>query len=294
MIALAQPSLANLPPEDSTLAQQVIQSPIVLTGRGGSGTRMLSLLANAADIFIGNEVNASGDSIEWADLLYKYSIKKLENDLLNQAYHDDELHKELLGHARYYLDQGNWDGIQPWGWKLPETMFLIPQIASVFKDSIFIHLVRHPISSSIRRTHKTSRKSSPIGLAALRSAYQFAGRDLDKIGSDDDYLRNALTWQHQVAGISIFARDHLPKHRYLEVRYEDLCNRPNETRQNFLKYLGLPPDTRVSDIETIDIDSTRCNAESYSDYRAKEVWDLCSETALQLGYNESGVANDLV
>ena len=57
--------------------EDVVLSPVILTGRGGSGTRMLSSLASTSNVFIGNQLNASGDSIEWAELLYDMSIQKL-------------------------------------------------------------------------------------------------------------------------------------------------------------------------------------------------------------------------
>ena len=36
-----------------------LRSPIILTGRGGSGTRMISDIAKRADVFLGNDLNQS-------------------------------------------------------------------------------------------------------------------------------------------------------------------------------------------------------------------------------------------
>src|SRR5262249_11862150 len=59
---------------------RVMSSPslddvVLFTGRGGSGTRLLSQLAQALGIFIGNQVNRSGDSIEWVQPIYGMAIE---------------------------------------------------------------------------------------------------------------------------------------------------------------------------------------------------------------------------
>jgi hypothetical protein len=53
------------------------QAPIILTGRGGSGTRLLSDIASASGVFLGNDLNVSSDSVEWVDLIYKIVIGKM-------------------------------------------------------------------------------------------------------------------------------------------------------------------------------------------------------------------------
>src|SRR5438105_15484142 len=47
----------------------------IFTGRGGSGTRLLSQLSTDAGVFLGNEVNRSGESVEWVDLVYRMGVE---------------------------------------------------------------------------------------------------------------------------------------------------------------------------------------------------------------------------
>ena len=58
-----------------------ISRPVVAIGRGGSGTRLLSLALQEHGIFLGNQLNESHDSTEWVDLIYKLAIEKLTNKL---------------------------------------------------------------------------------------------------------------------------------------------------------------------------------------------------------------------
>ena len=54
-----------------------LESPIVATGRGGSGTRLLSTVLQKLGCHLGNELNESGDSMEWAEVIYDIVLSKL-------------------------------------------------------------------------------------------------------------------------------------------------------------------------------------------------------------------------
>ena len=113
------------------------------------------------------------------------------------------------------------------------------------------------------------------------------------IKSDDDYIRNALTWRHQVENVSSFAKNNLPKHKYLEIKYEDLCNNQQEVTFEFIDFLKIQLTKQQLSAEPVVIDTSRNNADSFLSSRSQEVWDICGETAVKIGYSQSGVASEL-
>jgi hypothetical protein len=100
--------------------------------------------------------------------------------------------------------------------KLPEMMLVLPLLIDAFPHAKVVHLTRHPVSSSLRRTHMTSRLTNAVGAAALPAAYRYSNRDPRQIGSDEPYLHNAYAWNFQVARVVRYAWDVLGEPHYLE------------------------------------------------------------------------------
>lgn len=253
----------------------VLEEAVIATGRGGSGTRLLSEILQQLGVFLGNELNATQDSVEWADLLYEMSIKLLPFG--SAARRQDLWRAELAARARNVLAAGRWDSPRRWGFKLPECMLVLPELAAAFPRGKFVILARHPVDSCLRRTHMTSRMDNPVGAATLTAAYQAIGR-LRYPADDPDHVRNAISWRFQVQmarGISAAMGD-----RCLEIRYEDLCSRPQEIADQISTFLGLP----TSPVK-LSVDPHRMRTWSAGDPRVEEVWAICGEVAGWYGYS---------
>lgn len=261
-----------------SLLSETIDSPVLLTGRGGSGTRLLSQAAAEAGIFIGSRINKSGDSTEWAKLIYRMSAEAGGQRELPAG---SRYREEIRARAAQFLDQDAARNAPLWGLKLPEAMLVLPLLVDAFPDAKVVHLVRHPISSSLRRTHMTSRMNNPIGAVALPAAYRFANRDVGHIATDDPFLHNAYSWNFQVTRVARYARESLSESRYLEVAYEDLCTEPSRAVGAVRAFLGRKdrlPET------SIPVDLSRTGSWDPDDPRADSIWTLCSDTATLLGY----------
>ncbi len=275
----AAPAQADGPPIDDA----VLRAPVILAGRGGSGTRLLSQAAADGNVFLGNTLNVSGDSMEWVNPIYEIAIGTLGRDFqkgkVPESFGED-WGRYLTGTARDILGKGNWDGQQPWGWKLPETLLVLEEVFKAFPDAKFVHLVRHPVTSALRRTHKTSREDNPVGKAVLRAAYHAAGLDAALRQEQDTYLHNALTWRFQVGEATRFARQNLSDEQYLLLKYEDFCLHPRDTKRQLLGFIG------VSDAnpDVVEIDQARTGEIEQGDPRVDEVWDLCKNVATEIGY----------
>lgn len=262
-----------------------IDDAVLLTGRGGSGTRLLSQLAAEAGVFIGNRVNRSGDSTEWANLIYRMVVQAGRNlDLPSGSRYRGEIRakaEQILGRA-----PPRESGL--WGLKLPEMMLVLPLLIDAFPHAKVVHLTRHPVSSSLRRTHLTSRLNNAVGAAALPAAYRYSNRDPGQIGSDEPYLHNAYAWNFQVTRVARYARDVLGEARCLELKYEDVCAQPDRVLARVRSYLGRAEGRAGTSIQ---VDRSRAADWDPRDARVQAIWDICGTTAELLGYAREPAAS---
>jgi hypothetical protein len=255
-----------------------IDAAVLLIGRGGSGTRLLSQLAVDAGIFIGNQINHTGDSVEWVDLIYRMVVEAGGGDDLPSG---SRYRGEIRATAEQILGDAPARPSGRWGLKLPETMLVLPLLMDAFPRATVVHLTRHPISSSLRRTHMTSRLDNPVGRVALPAAYRYAKLDPGQIGTDEPYLHNAYSWNFQVTRVVRYARAALDEARYLEIRYEDLCAQPDRVSAVVRSYLGGADERGKS---ALPVELSRAGAWDARDPRVPLIWRICGDTAARLGY----------
>jgi len=255
-----------------------IDAVVLFTGRGGSGTRLLSQLAAAAGIFIGNHVNQSGDAIEWVDLIYRMVVEQgSQRDLPSGS----QYRRDIRARAAQILGDAPQPRSGVWGLKLPETMLVLPLLLDAFPHAQVVHLTRHPVSSSLRRTHMTSRFDNAVGTVALPAAYRYAHRDVGQIATDEPYLHNAYAWHFQVTRVVHYARDVLAQAQYLAIKYEDVCAQPERVFALVQAYLGCADEPAATSIQ---VDLARTGRWDPLDPRVQTICDICGQTAALLGY----------
>jgi sulfotransferase family protein len=257
-------------------------APVLLTGRGGSGTRLLSQLAEEIGIFIGNRVNETGDSMEWVDLIYRIAEEAVDSLELPSG---SRWRREIRARANRieYLALPRQSRL--WGLKLPEIMLVLPLLVDAFPQAKVVHLTRHPVSSSLRRTHVTSMLANPLGAAVLPAAYRYSKREVGSIATDEEYLHNACSWNFQVARVTRYAREALDRESYLEISYEALCTEPSRVVALVRSFLGCPGGGATS----IAVEPSRTGSWDADDPRVDMIWDICGETAAFLGYTPEAV-----
>lgn len=253
-----------------------LDAAVVFTGRGGSGTRLLSQLADEVGVFLGNAINRSGDSIEWVELVYRLAIDAaVSPELPTGSSHREAIRAQaarILGVA----------GTKPlWGLKLPEAMLVLPLLVDAFPGARVVHLTRHPVASALRRTHMTSRMNNAIGAATLSNAYRYVNRDVGAIARDESFLHNACTWNYQVRRVLEYGRATLGSQRYLELRYEDVCADPAAGVTRLRAFLGSPGGGRAG---SVSVDPSRMGGWDPDDPRVASIWGICGDTAGLLGY----------
>lgn len=263
----------------------MMPSPIVLLGRGGSGTRLLAQIFHDSGVFLGNKLNKFYDSMEWVQPIYGGLTRKLDRsnqpEKLVLPGFSDQL-RATAGRICYRGQEAH-QGLDIWGWKLPETMMLVPEVVEAFPRVKIIQIVRHPVTSSLRRTHKTSREQDEIGgpvLAAARARVAVP----ENHQLDADTLNNALSWHLQVNAVTSFCRQTLPASQYLELRYEDLFGDWQQTKTTLCTFSGIPS----AQLKCPPLDAARRRSFDLPDPRITDVWQITRDVAKLHGYGIAG------
>jgi Sulfotransferase family len=261
---------------------RMMGAPVILLARGGSGSRLLSRVCG--QLFLGNEVSGSGDTLELAIPIYKAVIAKYRCPTAGQA---ERSSQEIERAAYRMLERAGFPA--RWGFKVPEAMLLVDELAAAFPSARFLFLVRDPLSTCLRRTHMTARLDNEIGRALLPVAYGHVGRRIDAILQDSPAEHMAFTTVHQVEMVIQFLR-RLPPARYLTVRFEDLLRKPRATEERVIAWLddvalGLRNPVRPSPLEReIDLRRAAHPAVEYPEVVQRRVAALLERLRRQLGY----------
>lgn len=213
------------------------RDPIVVIGRGHSGTRVLAHTLYASGVSIGEQINRAGDAIpakpmyeacqiigsrvEWKGGL-RWSFARLQQEPIDPDF-------ERLVDA--YLQSVFSTKSPQVGWKLPETTLAYPWIARKFPAARYLHLVRDP-RDSLLAAHPTD--------------------DLSRFNvqcpeTDDVLERRVASWKYQFDIV-----DQTPRpERFATVRYEDLLLDQERTVRRLEDFLGIPLARIVVDSERV-------------------------------------------
>src|SRR5262245_25921321 len=116
--------------------------PVILLGRGHSGTRLLAWACSKLGLQLGfGEGRATGDA---EDEQFRKAIKALALTNVGitrlEQIREDELSRFQHAVAGYYARLGQPQG--GWGWKFPETYLITPYITRTFPHARYVHMVR--------------------------------------------------------------------------------------------------------------------------------------------------------
>jgi len=261
-------------------------SPVVVIGRGGSGTRILADLVQEQGVFLGNKLNKSIDAVEWVKTIYGAVIDAHSAPYGLSPEKEEMWIRKIRRTAREILEERGTPVPDFWGWKLPETTLVIPQVLASFPHARIIHLIRHPVSSCCRRSHMTSRTDTELGQVCLTRAYDFIGRPVAKIGDDETHIHNAASWAFQVSLAVRALEDIKDESRTLLVKYEAICDDPTACRDDIRQFLGMDA---ARSPQGLQIDTARRNENAVDPEQAAAVWDICGEQAIRLGYGRDNV-----
>ena len=220
--------------------------PVVLMGRGHSGTRVLSWLCAHLGVRLGSSpAHVTGDP---DDLTFTGEIKTLARHNLGvtstDAVRPGDLRRFRSAVAAFYARLGRPTG--PWGWKFPETYLIPPYVALTFPGARILHLVRDGRDVAFK-THLTDDPRHRLGRAVLAAC--------DATGQPH-HVQAAASWAWQVDRFDAF-RAERPLEHVLDVRFRDLCTAPAEWAERIAEFLELPMTPACRDYVAHGIDARK-------------------------------------
>jgi hypothetical protein len=219
-------------PDLSPRLAEILARPVIFVARGGGGSRLLSSIAKAIGIFLGNDLNPAGDCLEMVMPIYMGVIRKYK---CNASWQKERTVPNLRRAAIDMLQKAGWP--RAWGFKLPEAMYLIDELREAFPEAKFVHLVRDPLATCLRRTHMTGRLDNQVGRAVIPAGYDYAGRARALIHSDSPAVRMAVTTCHQLD----MALSSLPADATYTIRFEDILRDAGAVGKVLAGWLNMAP-----------------------------------------------------
>jgi hypothetical protein len=227
------------------------QEPIVLMGRGHSGTRVLAYAVQALGVNLGfTNRMASGDP---EDKRFRRGLAKLAR---RWDVGDVPPERELRPFCKLvYQWHRRLAPTGAWGWKYPETYLMAPHVHAVFPRARYLHIVRDGRDLAFKR-HRTHDPDTVLGR-----------RVLAKIGAIDEpgYLCAAISWAYQVELFTDFAHRHLSRDRVFDCTFEELCADPVGVTRQVATFLSRPmPDAAVQFLRDFT------NPDKIADHRSRK------------------------
>ena len=125
-------------------------SLITVIGRGHSGTRAISHTLYTSGVYMGSQLNPSGDKIPAQALYAACSVIARHIKWRGGLSWDFEplftmpIDSEFEHHINAYLADVLRKRAAHKGWKIPELMLVYPWITRMFPEAKFIHWIRDP------------------------------------------------------------------------------------------------------------------------------------------------------
>jgi hypothetical protein len=237
---------------------------ITIVGRGHGGTRAMSHTLVESGVYMGAQLNESGDLVPGDDLYeacrvmarYVVHLGGLNWDF--SKLHTMPIDPEFTRLVESYLSSVLTSDAENKGWKLPETTLIYPWIVRMFPDIRYIHWTRDP-RDSILGDHLTD--------------------DLTDFGvlydtTDDVRLRRAISWKYQR---EIVKATPPPKYS-IDVRFEDFVLDQDKTLARLEEFLVIP----LAKVEV--------RPEAVGRWKTDEGchdFDFLTEDIVELGYERS-------
>ncbi len=210
--------------------------PLIIGGTGGSGTRVVARVAEAAGFYMGRQ-NLANDAISvvrYIDNWTEYIRRRCDGEDLGeeqQRQMDRDLALALIWHRRQMPDSK-----APWGAKYPRLMYFLPHLHSHYSEMKLIHVVRDGRDMAFSPNQSQ--------LDTLGNTYSFALRN--RLAGAPRPVRSMVLWSESNCATENLAREILGN-RYLCVRFEDLCNNPTSVVPTIFEFLeASAPDPQTT------------------------------------------------
>ena len=198
---------------------------ITVIGRGHGGTRAMSHTLAESGVYMGAQLNGSGDLIPPDDMYAACRVLAKHVKWLGDLEWDfaelfeGDLDPDFIRLINRYLESILSSDAGHKGWKIPETTLAYPWIQRMFPDIKYIYWVRDP-------------RDSIIGAHCTDDLADFG---IEYPRTDDVRRRRAISWKYQDDLMHATPR---PKH-WIKVRFEDFVLEQDETLARLEESLGI-------------------------------------------------------
>ena len=258
--------------------------PIIVFNKSHSGSRVLARLLIQSGVYMGHDLNESEDA---ADIL------RLVRPLVEQYYphYSDMLrsdHPELdaLIESVFEHHLKNYRPGQRWGWKLCETVYILPVLTRIFPNAHYVHLIRDgrdvafsdhvaPVEPFWRKIYFDTDK------IAVWNRMRLKYRTYERYA----HIFNARHWVNSVT----LARHYgaMIGEGYFEFRYEDLVLKPAETASHILSSLNIAHDQNLLNTYAAELRSSAVRKyRMHSRAKQKQALTILEPALTAAGYGE--------
>ncbi len=210
---------------------------ITIIGRGHSGTRAISHTLYTSGVYMGENLNPSGDLVpplamyeacrvfaqyvKWnGDLSWDFSVV-----------HSMDIPNEFIDLLETYLESVLNHKEERKGWKIPETTLVYPWIVRLYPEMHYVFWIRNP-------------RDCILGRHITDDLHDFG---IDYPETDDERMRRAISWKYQYDLVRSIPRPA----KWIEVRFEDFILNQEETLQRLEAFLEMPLSRIIVRPETV-------------------------------------------
>ena len=215
---------------------ECLDKPFILIGKGGGGSRLLSRMVQDCGVSLGCDVSLSGDSMEMVVAIYQAVIHRYKCSA--QWQRDLSIPKLRLAAARMLM-QLRPSQRQCWGFKLPESVFVLSEIAAAFPKAVYVIMTRDPLATCLRRTHMTARLDNEIGRLTLPAAYDWKKVPRESILNDPPVIHMAYSITHQWGLVKDFLQSHNITSGIYFCSFEKILADPLKELNGLSRWIGL-------------------------------------------------------
>ncbi len=213
--------------------------------RGHSGGRLL------CEAFIRNQIQMGQVAPDRKDTEFFSIHHPSLRQLILNAYHyltatpEDKSHYQYLMKTyinEYYHTEIHSPG--PYGWKMGITLFTLPLVLDTFPHTKVIHLIRDGRDVMLSRLEARfggNNLSDPVNKLVVfgdPNTDHFAGPPLTP--TSIARYRNELEMQHWVTAVRYGLQGRAYPDRYLEIKYENLCQAPLNIFNQIFEFIDIP------------------------------------------------------
>jgi hypothetical protein len=200
--------------------------PVVIGGKGGSGTRVFSEIVSELGCYQG-PCNASSDVVLWAEFIHKYQIPYLDKWWKNQITSDyhESMAKDFEPYLKKYLEKNTQD-LKPL-WKNPQGMHILPFYHKFFPNMKFIHALRDGRDMVFSKNENEFK--------------QAAKTDIWNSSKNENLIKKLNFWYHSNKLVKEYGLKNMGNN-YESFKFEDLCDYPRETIIKIANFIELPFD----------------------------------------------------